>query len=186
MRSPSLLGGLLLLVALTGGCSDLRGTGDVEYVAGDGTVVQVAEPDRGDPVEIAGDSLEGDPVEVADWRGDVVVVNVWGSWCGPCRAEADLLVRADEELDARFVGINIRDETSRALAFEREYGVEYPSIHDPGSEQLLRFGPEHAPRATPSTFVLDREGRVAAMISGEVPSVGTLRELVEEVAAEDG
>ncbi len=72
------------------------------------------------------------------------------------------------------------------IAFEREFGIEYPSIYDPGSEQLLRFGAEYAPKATPSTYVLDREGRVAALISGEVPSLGTLRDLVEEVAAEDG
>jgi thiol-disulfide isomerase/thioredoxin len=149
-------------------------------------VLQVPVDDREDPVEISGDSLEGDPVDVADWRGDVVVVNVWGSWCTPCRSEAPLLVDADAELDAQLVGIDIRDNQPDALAFEREFGVEYPSIYDPGSEQLLRFGAKYGPRATPSTYVLDREGRVAALISGEVPSLGTLRDLVEEVGAEDG
>jgi len=149
-------------------------------------VLQVPVVDREDPVEISGDSLEGDPVDVADWRGDVVVVNVWGSWCTPCRSEAPLLVDADAELDAQLVGIDIRDNQPDALAFEREFGVEYPSIYDPGSEQLLRFGAKYGPRATPSTYVLDREGRVAALISGEVPSLGTLRDLVEEVGAEDG
>ena len=149
-------------------------------------MLQVPLDEREDPVEISGDSLEGDPVDLADWRGDVVVVNIWGSWCTPCRSEASLLVDADAELDAQFVGIDIRDNQPDALAFEREFGVEYPSIYDPGSEQLLRFGAEYGPRATPSTYVLDREGRVAALISGEVPSLGTLRELVEEVAAEDG
>ncbi|MET0524304.1 MAG: TlpA disulfide reductase family protein [Nocardioides sp.] len=149
-------------------------------------MLQVPVDDREDPVEISGDSLEGDPVDVADWRGDVVVVNVWGSWCTPCRSEAPLLVDADAELDAQLVGIDIRDNQPDALAFEREFGVEYPSIYDPGSEQLLRFGAKYGPRATPSTYVLDREGRVAALISGEVPSLGTLRDLVEEVGAEDG
>ena len=149
-------------------------------------MLQVPVVDREDPVEISGDSLEGDPVDVADWRGDVVVVNVWGSWCTPCRSEAPLLVDADAELDAQLVGIDIRDNQPDALAFEREFGVEYPSIYDPGSEQLLRFGAKYGPRATPSTYVLDREGRVAALISGEVPSLGTLRDLVEEVGAEDG
>jgi thiol-disulfide isomerase/thioredoxin len=148
-------------------------------------VAQVAVEDREDPVEISGDSLEGDPVDVADWRGEVVVVNVWGSWCTPCRKEAPLLVDADAELDAQLVGIDIRDNTAEALAFEREFGIEYPSIYDQGSEQLLGLG-KYDSRATPSTYVLDREGRVAAVISGEVPSLGTLRDLVEEVAAEDG
>ncbi|HET9422970.1 MAG TPA: TlpA disulfide reductase family protein [Nocardioides sp.] len=149
-------------------------------------MLQVSVEDREGPVEISGDSLEGDPVDLADWRGDVVVVNVWGSWCTPCRSEAPLLVDADAELDAHLVGIDIRDNQPDALAFEREFGVEYPSIYDPGSEQLLRFGAKYGPKATPSTYVLDREGRVAALISGEVPSLGTLRDLVEEVAAEDG
>ena len=72
-----------------------------------------------------------------------------------------------------FVGIDIRDnEPGAPIAFEREFGVEYPSIYDPGSEQLLRFGAKYASKATPSTYVLDREGRVAALISGEVPSLG--------------
>jgi broad specificity phosphatase PhoE len=142
--------------------------------------------DREDPVEISGDSLEEEPIDLADWRGEVVVVNVWGSWCTPCRSEAPILVDAAAGLDARFVGIDIRDHSDDALAFEREFGIEYPSIFDPGSEQLLRFGSEYPPHATPSTYVLDRKGRVAALISGAVPSLGTLTAVVEEVAAEDG
>ena len=176
----------MLAVALLSGCSGLSGTDDLEFIQGDGNVLQVPIEDREDPVEISGDSAAGEAVDLADWRGDVVVVNVWGSWCGPCRGEAPMLVDAAAELDARFVGIAIRDEPSRTLAFEREFGVEYPSIDDPGSEQLLEFGPQYASKATPSTYVLDRQGRVAALISGPVPSLGTLRDLVEEVAAEDG
>ncbi len=172
---------------LLSGCSGLSGTGDLEYIEGEGNVVQVPVEDREDPVEISGESLDGEPVDLADWRGDVVVVNIWGAWCTQCRSEAPLLVDAAAELDARFVGIDIRDvDPGPARAFEREYGIEYPSIHDPGSEQLLRFGATYGPKATPSTYVLDREGRVAALISGEVPSLGTLTDVVEEVAAEDG
>lgn len=158
----------------------------MEFIQGAGNVVQVAIEDREDPVEISGDSLEGEPIDVSAWRGEVVVVNVWGSWCTPCRSEAPLLVDADASLDARFVGIDIRDQEEGALAFEREFGIDYPSIYDPGSEQLLRFGAKYSPQATPSTYLLDGKGRVAALISGEIPSLATLRELVEEVAAEDG
>ena len=168
------------------GCGGLSGTGDLEFIQGEGNVLQVPVEDREDPVAISGDSLEGEPVDLTDWRGEVVVVNVWGSWCSPCRAEAPRLVEAAATTDARFVGIDIRDHTDDALAFERSYGIAYPSIFDPGSEQLLQFGAKYSPQATPSTYVLDREGRVAALISGEVPSVRTLTELVEEVAAEDG
>ena len=175
----------MLAALLLSGCSGLRGTGDLEFIQGAGNVVQVAIEDREKPIEISGDSLEGEPVDLADWRGEVVVVNVWGSWCTPCRAEAPLLVDADAQLDAEFVGIDIRDNLDSALAFQREYGIEYPSIFDPGSEQLLRFGEKYTPQATPTTYVLDRKGRVAALISGPVTSETTLTELVEEVAAED-
>lgn len=168
------------------GCSGLSGTGDLEFIQGEGNVLQVPIEDRKDPIEISGDSLEGEPVDVTDWRGEVVVINVWGSWCSPCRAEAPMLVDAAAETDARFVGVDIRDHTDDALAFERRYGIEYPSIFDPGSEQLLKFGEDYPLKATPSTVVLDREGRVAALISGAVPSKTTLTDVVEEVAAEDG
>ena len=172
---------------LLSGCSGLSGTGDLEYIEGEGNVVQVPVEDREDPVEISGESLQGEPVDLTVWRGGVVVVNVWGSWCNPCRSEAPILVEADEKLDARFVGIDIRDpDPGPARAFEREYGIAYPSIHDPGSEQLLQFGPEFGSVAMPHTYVLDREGRVAALINGAVPSLQTLTDVVEEVAAEDG
>lgn len=178
-----LLGALLLT-----GCSSFSGTGDLEYVQGDPQVTQIAPEDRDEPVEVSGESVQADPIDFADHRGEVMVVNVWGSWCPPCRSEMPILVEAAAEVDpeeTEFVGINIR-ETSRdnAAAFEREYDVPYPSIYDPGSETLLRFG-THAPSIPPSTMILDREGRVAALISGEIPSKKTLLELVEDVAAED-
>jgi thiol-disulfide isomerase/thioredoxin len=177
---------LLLAVVLLSACSGLSGTGDLEYIEGEGNVLQVAIEDREDPVDVSGDSLEGDSVDLAEWRGDVVVVNVWGSWCIQCRSEAPLLVEAAEELDVQVVGIDIRDNVADALAFQREFGIAYPSIYDQGSEQLLQFGAKYGPKATPTTYVLDRKGRVAALISGEVPSLGTLSDVVEEVAAEDG
>ncbi len=179
----------LLALALTlavSGCTGLRGSGDLDYVPGEGNVVQVAIEAREGPIEISGTSLQGEPVDLADFRGEVTVVNMWGSWCAPCRSEAPLLVQAVEELDAVFVGINVRDTEGNALAFEREYGVPYPSIYDQGSETLLLFGSRYAPRSMPTTAVLDRDGRVAALISGPIPSEITLTELVEEIGAEDG
>lgn len=182
MPAIALLGALLLT-----GCSSFSGTGELEYVQGDPQVTQIAPGDREEPVEVSGESVQGDPIDFADHRGEVMVVNVWGSWCGPCRGEMPILVDAAAELDpddTEFVGINIR-ETSRdnAAAFEREYDVPYPSIYDPGSETLLRFG-TNTPSQPPSTMILDREGRVAAMFSGAVPSKQTLLEVVEDVAAE--
>ena len=135
---------------------------------------------------MSGETLTGDQLDLADRRGTVVVVNVWGSGCGPCRAEAPMLVDAADELagDATIVGIDIRDSSKdNALAFERGLGVPYPSIYDHGSEQLLNFPAPFNPRDMPSTVVLDRQGRVAALIRGELPSKLTLVDLVEKVAA---
>lgn len=188
VRRTVLLPLVLLPVVLlaVSGCSGLSGTGDGGYVEQSGSIAQIAAEDRGGPVELAGDTLEGEPLDVADLRGDVVVVNVWGSWCSPCRTEAPFLVQADAELDTPFVGVNIRDkDVSPALAFERAEGVEYPSIYDPASEALLTLG-RFAPRSPPTTLVLDREGRVAAVVSGALTSALTLTELVEDVEAEDG
>ena len=172
---------------LLAGCTDIAGTGDGDYVPGDGQVVEVAPGDRESAVDLNGETVQGDDLDLADLRGQVVVVNVWGSWCVPCRAEMPMLVDAEAELpaaDTEFVGINIRDgSTENAAAFERDLGVDYPSIYDPGSVLLDSFG-RYTPYAPPTTLVLDREGRVAALVNGPLPSKSTLITVVEEVLAE--
>ena len=99
-----------------------------------------------------------------------------------------MLVDAEGELPAaetEFVGINIRDAApENAAAFERDLDVDYPSIYDPGSVALDEFG-RYTPYAPPTTWVLDREGRVAALINGPVPSKSTLTAVVEDVLAEE-
>lgn len=184
-RVAALLPGLLVVVLAAAGCSGLDGTGDGGYVEQSGAIVQIAVEDRDAPIELAGDSLEGDPLDVADLRGEVAVINVWGSWCPPCRGEVEFLVEAHDQLDVPFLGVNIRDDVDSAQAFERASGVDYPSIYDEASEALLGLG-RYAPRSPPVTLVLDREGRVAAVVSGALTSALTLTELVEEVQAEDG
>ena len=185
-----MVAGLSALVAsvVLSGCSDVSGTGDLDYVPGEGQVVEVAEDDREEPVEVSGETVQGEPLDLTDLRGQVVVVNMWWSGCGPCIKEMPMLVEAEAELpsdDTEFVGINIRDlSTDNAAAFERKAGVDYPSLYDPGSETLPRFG-RYEPFSQPSTLVLDRDGRVAALINGPVPSKTTLTSLVEDVAAED-
>ena len=188
-RTTTLLAAALLTAGLTTGCSGLQGTGDGDYVPGakGNNVAEIAVDDRESPIELSGTTLEGEELDLADLRGEVVVVNVWWSGCGPCRSEMPMLVEAAEELDARFVGINIRNYSeAEARTFEKRYGVTYPSLYDPGSETLLAFGSRYMPRSMPSTVVLDREGRAAALISGAIPSRTTLAEVVEEVAAQDG
>lgn len=181
------MAGLAAVPLLLSACSDIGGTGDLEYVGGDGKVVEVAVGDRQDPVEISGTTVQGEPLDVTDLRGKAVVLNVWWSGCGPCRTEMPMLVEAEEELgkeDVAFVGINIRDlAPENAASFERDRGVDYPSLYDPGSETLLALG-DYAPPSMPATLVLDPEGRVAALINGPVPSRSTLVTVVEDVLAE--
>ena len=171
------------------GCSSLQGTGDKGYISGDGQITQYDADDRGDAIGLEGDSVSGEPIDVADLRGEVLVVNVWWSGCGPCRAEMPMLVEAaaDVKNDAAFLGINIRDNSAApARAFMENYGATYPSIYDPSGKALLAFSGEVSPQTVPTTLVLDREGRVAATVRGPLPSKLTLVELVKEVAAEDG
>lgn len=182
-RRTGLVATALAAAGLLAGCSSLSGTGDLQYVPGEGNVVEVDEADRGEPVELTGESLEGEPLDLADSRGQVTVVNVWWSGCNPCRSEMPMLVEASQEMDdVAFVGINTRDPgLGTAQAFEREVGVTYPSFYDDTAAPLLAFPSPYTPQAMPSTVVLDEQGRVGALISGEIPSVLTLDEVVEGV-----
>jgi thiol-disulfide isomerase/thioredoxin len=180
-RFPALL--LVCALALAG-CTSLEGTGDKGFVSGAGQVVQVAADERDDPIELAGEDLEGDPLELADFRGEPVVVTVWGSWCAPCREEAPEVVAAAGELgeDAQFVGINLRDSNqAQAQGFVRTFDVPYPSFYSPDGKAMLAFDGTLTPNSIPSFVVLDEEGRVAASIVGTLPSRTTLVELVRDV-----
>jgi thiol-disulfide isomerase/thioredoxin len=186
---------VLLLAAglLLGGCSTAADAGssgapDKGYVVGDGTVSVTPADRRGPVVRFSGRTLDGEPFDLADHRGDVVVVNVWGSWCPPCIAEAPALQRVWEQTrgsGVQFVGVNTRDRPANARAHERRFGVTYPSVDDDGGRVLLAFRDTLPPTAIPSTLVLDASGRVAARVLGEV-SAGTLRALVDEARDEPG
>lgn len=137
---------------------------------------------------LAGEDLDGKPVSLAEFRGQVVVLNVWGSWCGPCRAEADDLERLSGQTRAegvRFLGINTRDrDRAAAQSFVRAHGLGFPSLHDPDGELLLRFPPALLnPQAIPSTLVIDRRGRIAVSIGGAITDE-ELRPLLARVAEE--
>lgn len=171
-RCAAALLALVAVVALTG-CDGLQGTDKANYVTPDGSIRQIDPADREGPVDIAGTTLDGEPLDLADLRGRVVVLNVWASWCTPCRAEAPVLAAASEDVDAAFVGLLFKDANlGQARAFEREFAIDYPTILDEGQTLELDL------RAPPSTFVLDKEGRVAAVVTGAVDSGATLEDLV--------
>jgi thiol-disulfide isomerase/thioredoxin len=161
--------------------------GDTGFVSGDGSLTVLPADQRGAPIELAGELLDGGSLDLADLRGSVVVVNVWGSWCGPCRQEAPELQEAADRLAGdrvRFVGLNTRDQVEPARAFTDRFGIEFPSILDPDGRLQLAFSDTLPPAAIPSTLVLDREGRVAARIIGPLESSAILRGLASEVVDE--
>jgi thiol-disulfide isomerase/thioredoxin len=143
--------------------------GDTKFVRGTGGISVVKNAsDRGSAPELSGTSLEGKNLDVArDYKGKVVVLNIWGSWCSPCRGEAPNLVKvANDYKDkgVQFVGINTRDaNTAPALRFEHDFQVPYPSLYDPTGKLMLRF-PKGSlnPQAIPTTIFIDRHGKIAA------------------------
>ena len=179
---------LLLGCGLLTGCTadtgqSVAGQG---YIAGRGTITEVAAADRDAPVHLSGRTLDGGRFDVADYRGEVVVVNVWGSWCPPCIAEAPALQQVWEQTEAdgvQFVGIDFRDNVDSARAHERRFGITYPSIDDEAGRTLLQLRGSLPPKAIPSTLVLDRRGRVAARVLGQVRA-STLRALVSDALGE--
>jgi len=173
---------VLLPLATLAGCGDLGSTSGAQgFITQAGNVVQVAPADRKAPIALSGTTLDGKPLDLASYRGKVLVVNIWGSWCDPCIAEAPLLAQAASRLPVPFVGIDIRDQSAdNAASYNRSYGISYPSIYDPGSTTLLAFR-DYPVQSPPTTFVLDQQGRVAAAILGQVPSVQTLEDVVDQV-----
>lgn len=172
------------LMWLRGGDSGADDAGQVS--AGTSPVAEIEPQQRSEPVDVSGKDLDGNPLSLSDFRGDVVVVNVWGSWCVPCREEAPMLSALSRELDGSgvsFIGIDVRDNVTAAKAFEKRYGITYPSFDDPQARAVLAFQGTVPVQAVPSTIVLDREGRVAGRIIG-IAEESTLRTLVDTVLAE--
>lgn len=156
------------------------------YVSGDGTVTIWSQNERNEPVELAGETFTEEDLDLADWRGSVVVLNFWYAACPPCRAEApDLREVAEEtaESGVKFLGVNSTDDPGTAAAFERTFEIPYPSLHDSRSQGVAAMQGKVALQAVPTTVVLDVEGRVAARVIGRADAA-TLRTLIQDVQAE--
>lgn len=158
------------------------------YIAGDGSWTEVEVADRGEPVSYSGVSEHGDTISSEDMLGDVVVVNFWYAGCAPCRAEAEDLEAVYTEFadqGVKFVGVNVYDQADTAIAFNKTFGVTYPSIMDIESGAVkLAFSGDVRPNAVPTTLVIDREGRVAARILGQLQDRSILETLIKSRVAE--
>ncbi|MDG4795258.1 TlpA disulfide reductase family protein [Micromonospora sp. WMMD1082] len=184
MGARRLAAGVLTAVTATAVLSGCTGGGRESVCDSVGGIVECAPDQRSGAPAIAGELLKGGSYDVASQRGQVVVVNFWGSWCAPCRAEADDLentYQATKGSGVTFLGINVQDSRDKAVAFEEAFGISYPSIFDPGSRHALAM--DIPPNSIPATVVLDREGRIATVIRAAVRQEG-LQPIVERIAAE--
>ncbi|KUP98049.1 TlpA family protein disulfide reductase [Thermobifida cellulosilytica] len=179
------------VLAALAGCAEGVDTGaaseDDRYISGDGSSTLFPVEEREQAPQVEGETLDGDRISLADYSGDVVVLNFWASWCAPCRAETPVLnevsaEHADEGV--RFLGVNIKDNRTSAQAFEQNQEVGYPSLYDQPGEVPQAFRETVPPQAIPSTLVIDRQGRIAARVIGAT-DYNQLTELVDTVVAED-
>jgi thiol-disulfide isomerase/thioredoxin len=163
------------------------GANETRFISGSGSVTTIPGDRREDPISLSGPKVGGGDLDLTAYRGKVVLLNVWGSWCAPCRKEAEHLEAAWKEVSdkpVQFLGINIRDDAAGAAeAFERRFGITYPSFRDPNGSLLLVFRRTLPPKAIPSTLILDRQGRVAARVIGATTRA-TFVGLVSDVLAE--
>jgi thiol-disulfide isomerase/thioredoxin len=177
---------LSLSACTSGGVSG--GGGDTKFIMGkDG--ISTVEKGKRDPVpDLSGRTIDDKQLSVSSFKGKVVVLNVWGSWCAPCRAEAPNFEKVYQDLGPKgvqFVGINVADpKVESAVAFEKQFGVTYPSLYDPSSKLMLRFRKGTLnPQAIPSTLVVDRDGKIAARSLAGL-SEDKLRAMIAPVLAE--
>jgi thiol-disulfide isomerase/thioredoxin len=143
--------------------------------------------DRRPAPALKGETLDGGRLDIAELRGSVVVVNFWASWCPPCRAESPNLVKVAQDNAAkgvRFVGVNIKDDRSAARRFDEVHDVPYPSLFDQPGVLLTRFR-RFVPQVPPTTLLIDRQGRIAALLRGGVTETelsGPVQALAGETA----
>jgi len=183
VRILAAAGLLLLLAACGGGGSD--GEAGSNYVGASGGITVVKKvADRKEAPVIKGIGVDGKPLSSADFAGKTIVVNVWGSWCPPCRKEAPALQQVSEDYadkGVRFLGIDVRDNPAAAKAFERRFGVTYPSIDDYDQKTLLGFSDSLPAQGIPTTWIIDSKGRVAVRIFVDGLTAATLSGLIDDV-----
>ncbi|MFC3776227.1 TlpA disulfide reductase family protein [Mycolicibacterium holsaticum] len=182
-------------VAVLTGCSTgddaVAQGGTFEFVAPGGQTDIFYDPpeDRGRPGALSGPDLM-DPaktISLDDFAGEVVVVNVWGQWCAPCRTEIGQLQQVYDNtrgLGVQFLGIDVRDHNRDAARdFILDRNITFPSIYDPPMRTMIAFGGKYPTTVIPSTVVLDRQHRVAAVFLRELLAED-LQPVVQRLAAE--
>jgi thiol-disulfide isomerase/thioredoxin len=183
----------MAIVLIATGCAangpnvPVSGGGQQGYPEVDRRLTQIPPEQRRPAPEVTGPALGGRGTMLSStaYPGKVVVLNVWGSWCGPCRKEAPDLQAASEQTSdiAQFLGINTKDRSEApAEAFVRANKLTYPSIYDPDGKTLLAFAGDLPPSAIPSTLIIDTQGRLAVRVLGDISTL-TLVTMINDVAS---
>jgi thiol-disulfide isomerase/thioredoxin len=191
VRAAAVLAGAAAVALTLSACSSGSSSVDADgsnYVSGTGEITVLKAADRKPAPDISGKTVTGGQASLAAYKGKVVVVNMWGSWCEPCRSEAPHLASvsaADASRGVQFLGINTRDLTaSNAAAFEKNFGITYPNLFDPYGKLILKFPKGSVnPQSLPATLVIDRQGRIAARALKPL-SESELNSLIDPIAAE--
>ena len=183
---------LLIVPVLVAGCTTTgadeptRSAAQAGYPVSKGNLTRIPPAQRQSLPDITGPALRTKNVLTSrGYPGKVVVINVWGSWCAPCRSEArDLQAASEETKDtAQFLGITSKDyDQAQAIAFTRAFSITYPSIFDPTGSVLLDFAEVLPPSAIPSTMIIDSDGRLAVRVLGPITKT-TLVAMISDVAS---
>ena len=178
MKTRFSIAALILTSLIFSGCgSGGTSVSEESFVSGDGVVTFVAQENRSLAPEIKGKSLLGDSIFLE--KGKITVINIWASWCSPCRAEAPALQAISDKFpNTQFIGILTRDSKDSALAFSRRFKIQYPTISD--DSILLEFRNSLPVTAIPTTIILDKNKKVAARISGAI-TIASLSELIKKI-----
>lgn len=181
----------LCCAVLLAGCGETdaqSAASDTRYVEGEGSATAFDADERVDAPDIDGETLDGEPIALDDFTGEVLVINFWASWCAPCRAEKPVMAEVQTEYaedGLSLLGINIKDNETAARQFADGFDLSYPSIYDQPGQVPQAFRDTVPPQAIPSTLILDREGRIAGRVIGQ-SDYTTLTDLVEPVLDEEG
>ena len=192
MRSASVrlgvsIGLLALLVVPLAGCSDAQpetsSGSETNFVGGDGTIEVVPMSQRIAAPDFTLPTLDGGTFSLGKQLGKIVVMNVWASWCAPCRKEApdlEAVWKQSDKKSVQFVGLDTRDSIASALGFVKNFGITYPQAIDTDGQVQLLFRNSLPAQSIPSTLIVDAQGQVAARILGTA-SETTLRNVIDEV-----
>lgn len=156
---------------------------DQSYVAGNGAIEYLGSAQRGEPITLAGETLDGKQWDATQQRGKFLIINVWGAWCGPCQMEAPELEKAWQQIlldgvNVEFMGLNQRDSVEGAQAALKSWGATFPSLRDNGGRGIIALQGKVV--ATPTTLIIDRKGRIAGRITGAT-TASTVRGLLDDV-----